>query len=88
MIHRSWTNRLELLVPEPIQVFVSDFGNVAVSFVAQKSNEFAAAFVIDPANSEVLPLGGDSARRLPPFKVNTRCGPDRSSVAVATLPHY
>jgi hypothetical protein len=47
MIHRSWSNSLELLVPEPIQVFVSDFGNVAVSFVAQKSNEFAAAFVID-----------------------------------------
>jgi hypothetical protein len=47
MIDRSWSNSLELLVPEPIQVFVSDFGNVAVSFVAQKSNEFAAAFVID-----------------------------------------
>ena len=29
------------------------------------------------ANSEVLPLGGDSAGRLPPLKVNARCGPDR-----------
>jgi hypothetical protein len=34
MVHRSWSNSLELLVPEPIQVFVSGFGNVAVSFVA------------------------------------------------------
>ena len=45
---------------------------------------FKRAFFLAPgsptgkwANSEVLPLGGDSAKRLPPFKVNTRCGPGR-----------
>src|SRR6516225_12065812 len=53
-----------------------DFFKVAIPF--------KRAFFLAPgsptgkwANSEVLPLGGDSARRLPPFKVNTRCGPDR-----------
>jgi hypothetical protein len=31
------------------------------------------------ANSEVLPFGGDSARRLPPYRANTRCGPERGT---------
>jgi hypothetical protein len=34
MIHRSCSDGFELLVAEPIQVFVSNFGNVAVSIGA------------------------------------------------------
>jgi hypothetical protein len=34
MVYGSWSDHFQLLVPEPVQVFVRNFGNVAVSAVS------------------------------------------------------